>query len=289
MNLPRHITQPGPVAETRLFAVEGRGKSFSFTLEPGILLVEAVRRGFAAHGFVTGTVEFAGTPLAPFTYVTPALSKTGENAAFYSDFYRPAGVSRIDTGAMTFGLRDGAPFYHFHALWTEPDGTTHGGHVIPEETVVAEAAIVTALGIDGALFEGNPDPEINFKIFGPVPAASTGVEAPLRVVAMRLKPNQDFCGALEAWCETHNIARARIRGGVGSTIGVRFADGREVSNFATEVYIHHGYIGRGLDGRPEAFIDIGVVDYTGAVAKGVLRRGDNPVLMTFELALEVLA
>lgn len=289
MSLPRHIQQPGPVAETRLFAVEARGRSFSFTLEPGLLLVEAVRRGFAAHGFVTGTVEFTDTALSPFTYVTPALSKTGENAAFYSDFYRPRGISRIQTGAMTFGLRDGLPFYHCHALWTEPDGSVMGGHIIPEETVVAEAATVTALGIDGALFEGNPDPEINFKVFGPVPAAATGADAPLRVVAMRLKPNQDFCGALEAWCAAHTIARARIRGGVGSTIGVRFADGREVSNFATEVYIHHGYIGRGLDGRPEAFIDVGVVDYTGAVAKGVLTRGDNPVLMTFELALEVLA
>lgn len=289
MSLPRHIKQPGPVSETRLFAVEGRGRSFSFTLEPGLRLVEAVRRGFAAHGFVSGKVEFVDVALAPFTYVTPALSKTGENAAFYSDFYRPAGISRIETGAMTFGLRDGQPFYHFHALWTEPDGTTHGGHVIPEETVVAEAATVTALGIDGALFEGNPDPEINFKIFGPVPVPETGVEAPLRVVAMRLKPNQDFCGALEKYCAGHNIARARIRGGVGSTIGVRFTDDREVSNFATEVYIRHGYIGRGAGGLPEAYIDIGVVDYTGAVARGVLKRGDNPVLMTFELALEVLA
>jgi hypothetical protein len=36
-------------------------------------------------------------------------------------------------------------------------------------------------------------------------------------------------------------------------------------------------------------LDVALVDYTGGVAEGRLARGDNPVLMTMELALEVLA
>ena len=40
-------------------------------------------------------------------------------------------------------------------------------------------------------------------------------------------------------------------------------------------------------GRPSAEIDVALVDYTGALASGRLMRGDNPVLMTFELVLEV--
>ena len=63
-------------------------------------------------------LNIRGGALGPFAYVMPALSKTGENAAFYSDTFRPAGVTRLKTGAMTLGERDGAPFFHCHALWT---------------------------------------------------------------------------------------------------------------------------------------------------------------------------
>ena len=63
-----------------------------------------------------------GGALGPFAYVMPALSKTGANAAFYSDTFRPSGVTRLKLGAMTLGERDGAPFFHCHGLWTEADG-----------------------------------------------------------------------------------------------------------------------------------------------------------------------
>jgi hypothetical protein len=35
-------------------------------------------------------------------------------------------------------------------------------------------------------------------------------------------------------------------------------------------------------------LDIALVDYLGGIAEGRLMRGDNPVLMTMELVLEVL-
>ena len=44
----------------------------------------------------------------------------------------------------------------------------------------------------------------------------------------------------------------------------------------------------GAGGALEAELDIALVDYTGSVAEGRLVRGDNPVLMTMELVLEVL-
>src|SRR4051812_40813653 len=169
----RSIKQPGaPVAE-RIQWVEARGRAFSFTLEAGLPLLEAARRGFAAEGFAGGTLNIGGGALGPFAYVMPALSKTGENAAFYSDTFRPAGVARLKMGTMTLGQRDGAPFFHCHALWTEGDGRAGGGHILPEETVVAEPFAVEAFGIDGAVFAAEPDPETNFKLFGPVPSAAS--------------------------------------------------------------------------------------------------------------------
>src|SRR5712664_4717652 len=104
----RTIVQPGPPVAERIQWVEARGRAFSFTLEAGLPLLEAARRGLAAQGFAGGTLNIKGGALGPFAYVMPALSKTGENAAFYSDTFRPAGVTRLKLAAMTLGRRDGA-------------------------------------------------------------------------------------------------------------------------------------------------------------------------------------
>jgi predicted DNA-binding protein with PD1-like motif len=284
----RSIAQPGAAQPERIQWVEARGRAFSFTLAAGLPLLEAARRGFAEAGFAGGVLNMRGGALGPFAYVMPALSKTGANAAFYSDTFRPAGITRLNLGAMTLGERDGAPFFHCHGLWTETDGDTHGGHILPEESIVAESFEVDAYGIDGAMFIAEPDPETNFKLFGPVARAVTNANTTSRAFALRLRPNQDFAAALESFCRQHGILRARIRGGVGSTIGAHFSDGRRVVPFATELAIKAGAIAPGADGTLHAELDIVLVDYLGGIAEGRLVRGDNPVLMTMELVLEVV-
>ena len=113
-------------------------------------------------------------------------------------------------------------------------------------------------------------------------------ETASRAFALRLRPNQDFAGALEDFCRARGIARAKLHGGVGSTIGARFTDGRTVEPFATELAVSSGTVEPGAGGALEATLDVALVDYTGGVAEGRLMRGDNPVLMTMELVLEVL-
>jgi predicted DNA-binding protein with PD1-like motif len=284
----RSIKQPGRPAPERIQWAEARGRAFSFTLQAGLPLLEAAAKGFAAAGFAGGVLNLRAGALGPFAYVMPALSKTGENAAFYSDTFRPAGVTRLQVGAMTLGRRDGAPFFHCHALWTEADGRNGGGHILPEETVVAESFEVEAFGLDGATFTAEPDPETNFKLFGPVPSATTSAQTSSRAYALRLRPNQDFAGALEAFCRERGISNAKLHGGVGSIIGARFADGRSVEPFATEMAVRSGAIALGASGASEATVDVALVDYTGGIAVGRLTRGDNPVLMTMELVLEVV-
>ncbi|MGH6766361.1 MAG: PCC domain-containing protein [Bradyrhizobium sp.] len=284
----RRIVQPGPPVPARIQWVEARGRAFALKLEAGLPLLEAARRGFAAQGFAGGTLNIGAGALGPFAYVMPALSKTGENAAFYSDTFRPAGVTRLKTASMTLGRRDGAAFFHCHGLWTEPDGRIGGGHILPEETAVAESFEAAAFGLDGAIFTAEPDPETNFKLFGPLASPAAGAETTSRAFALRLRPNQDFAGALEGFCRAHGMARARLHGGVGSTIGARFADGRTVEPFATELTVSSGTVEPGASHTPEAALDVALVDYTGGIAEGRLMRGDNPVLMTMELVLEVM-
>jgi predicted DNA-binding protein with PD1-like motif len=284
----RRIEQPGAPAPERIQWVEARGRAFSFMLEAGLPLLEAARRGFAAEGFAGGVLNIKGGALGPFAYVMPALSKTGDNVAFYSDTFRPLGITRLKLASMTLGARDGAPFFHCHGLWTEADGRAGGGHMLPEETIVAEPFAAEAFGIDGAMFAAEPDPETNFKLFGPVRSASSGANATSRAFALRLRPNQDFAASLEGFCRDHGIINAKIHGGVGSTIGAKFTDGNIVEPFATELAITSGTIAAGAGGAPEAALDVALVDHTGGIAEGRLIRGDNPVLMTMELVLEVL-
>jgi predicted DNA-binding protein with PD1-like motif len=187
---------------------------------------------------------------------------------------------------MTLGQRDGAPFFHCHGFWREADGRASGGHILPEETVVAEPFEVDAFGLDGAIFTAEVDPETNFKLFGPracVPANASGAQ---RAFALRLRPNQDFAKSLEDFCRERGIVSAKLHGGVGSIIGARFADGHVVEPFATEMAVCDGAIVT-RDGALEAELDIALVDHLGGLAEGRLVRGDNPVLMTMELVLEV--
>jgi predicted DNA-binding protein with PD1-like motif len=284
----RSIVQPGSPIPERIQWVEARGRAFLATLEAGLPLLEAARRAFAAEGFAGGVLSFKGGALGPLAYVMPALSRTGDNAAFYSDTFRPDGVTRLKIGAMTLGQRDGAPFFHGHALWTEAGGRISGGHILPEETIIAEPFEVEAFGLDGAMFTAEPDPETNFKLFGPVASLSAGATTTSRAFALRLRPNQDFAESLEGFCRARGIFRARLHGGVGSTIGARLTDGRSVVPFATELAVSSGSVASGAGGTLEAALEVALVDYLGGLAQGRLVRGDNPVLMTMELVLEVL-
>jgi predicted DNA-binding protein with PD1-like motif len=282
----RRIEQPGRPPDERIQWVEAAGRRVAFELAPGIRLLNAVRDAFAAEGFSGGVLTLEGGALDPFAYVMPALSQDGRHAAFYSSTYRPAGRSRIRTGALTFGIRDGAPFFHCHALWTEPDGSLHGGHILPDETVVAEPIRAAGFGLAGAAFVATPDPETNFALFGPVPQDAVPAEDSRPAFALRLRPNQDLAEALELFCRERGIARAVLHGGVGSIIGARFADGRAVEPFATEMAIRAGRVAPEPGGAPAATVDVALVDYTGAVAEGRLVRGDNPILMTLEVVIE---
>ncbi len=284
----RTIKQPGPAAAERIQWVEARGRRVSMVLKPGLRLLEAVQEVFAAHSLVSGAIRLTGGAFGPFAYVMPAASDTPRHVAFYSATHRPTGLSRIQGGALTFGLRGGAPIFHCHALWTESDGRPGGGHLLPDETFIGEAIQVDGIGLEGAAFAVEADAETNFSLLGPIAQKSIG-KADRQVFALRLRPNQDLLGALETFCVERGIAAAEIHGGVGSIIGARYKDGKRVDAFATEMAVLSGRIRPDANGQPKAELDVALVDHTGAVSSGGLVRGDNPILITLEVVLEPCA
>jgi predicted DNA-binding protein with PD1-like motif len=224
--------------------------------------------------------------LAPMAFVMPALSDSPKHVAYFSERFEAQGAARIESGSITFGLRDGEPSLHCHATWIESDGRRRSGHVLASESRVELPVQLEGWMLDGAAFEAAPDAETNFNLFQVSAKAARpgGIDA----LAVRVRPNQDLCLALEGICAERNIQRGRILGGVGSLIGAVFDDGRTVEPFVTEVFIRRGAIESGIDGAPRAEVDIGLVAHTGEIAEGRLERGQNPVLITFELVIEVL-
>lgn len=269
----RRIAQPGPELQPRILAARGAGRRFAFTLPAGEPLLAGAAAAFACEGFASGVLRLRGGALGPFAYVMPSLPVSPRNAAYYSETFRPPGITPLHRGAMTLGERDGAPFFHCHALWQGG-----GGHILPEECTIAAPIACEALGLAEARFASVTDDETNFRLFEPRGGVAEG-----RFHALRMRPNQELFLALEAYCRANGIARAALHGGVGSIIGARYADGRASEPFATEMFLTEGVID--ADGAASR-IAIGLVDHTGAVAEGVLARGENPVLMTMELVLE---
>jgi predicted DNA-binding protein with PD1-like motif len=257
-----------------------RAEPLEVTIPAGALLRDALAAAVAADGFDGAVFGLAGAAFAPFAYVMPALSPDGRTAAWYSATHSPRGVTVLDAGALTLGRRDGADFFHGHGTWRAGSGAVSGGHLLPEVCTLAAETVLRGVGLRGARFEAVPDPETGFTLFAPV-ATDAGPSEP-NALALRLRPNQDLTLALEALAARHGLGRARLCGGVGSTIGVRWADGTGADvGFATELAVTQGVIDPAGDSAVAAVL----VDVDGRVSRGRLARGDNPVLMTLEAVL----
>ncbi|MDT7835438.1 DNA-binding protein [Aquabacterium sp. OR-4] len=302
--LTREIRHPGPVAAQRHQVAPATLCELALTLEPGRSLLAAVREALDAAAQARGlpapcrsAVLRLGEPgrdaaMFPFAWVMPARAKTPAHAVYFSDRFDAAQAVRLRDATVTYGQREGQPFLHCHADWLDAQGQRRCGHVLPTEAVLTEPMPARAWLLQGAGFEVRADAETAFSLFQPVAdgaAGGPGHAAPAGALAVRLAPNTDVCLSLEALCRAHGIRRATVRGGVGSTVGAVFNDGRVVEPFVTETLVRAGRIapeGGRPDGELRAELDVSLVDHTGGLADGRLARGRNPVLVTFELVLE---
>ena len=280
----RRIHHSGSPAPERVAAVAGSGIPLRFVLQPGRTVDEAVAEGMRAAGCIGGFVTFQGGRCEPFRYVMPAASSDPRYAAWYSETYEPAGPVDVTRACAIVGIRDGKTFLHCHGLWDTADGL-RAGHMLAPLTSVAEPIEVTGIGFTDATFEAMPDAETNFTLFEPVPTARDGHgTAQSRMLLAKVRPNEDIDLAVEEICRRQGLAAANVYG-IGSLNGVRFADGRKVDSYATEVLIRSGRVSS-IDGRPQSKLVIDVVDMDGGIHSAELLRGDNPVCVTFELVIE---
>ncbi len=291
----RRIDHPGTPAQERIHSAICQGQLFETTLEPGHSLIDSMAIAMRRLGVSSAAMKLSGGAFDCFAYCMPALSKTSDHAVYFSETFRVQGQVSLETASVTYGVRDGKPWLHCHAVWREPDGRRHCGHLLPDQVQVVREISANGSAVHGAEFVVTPDAETNFSLFVPritpshsaISHAQTSVKASSSYI-VRLSPNIDVCDALETFCAEKGISSAVIQGGVGSTVGAVFDDGRTVEPFVTELLIRSGEIRHDASGRPNARIEITMVDYKGTVSEGVLARGQNPVLVTFELLIQPL-
>jgi predicted DNA-binding protein with PD1-like motif len=280
----RRQRQPGPVTAERLTVIPGKLRQFSVTLDAGIPVNQAIGRAMLAQGCRSGVLELQGCVFQPLRFVMPAPSPDAEHAAYYSEVHEAAGPARCEQLRVTYGEKDGEPFTHLHGSWTGTDGRHQAGHILPLEAMLAEPAPALAWTIEEAGFTICPDPETNFSLFTPALWQDTGGTPTGALV--KIQPNEDACSALEEACRRLGWTSAEVRGGVGSLVGVRFTDGMSMERIPTEVLVRQGHVQADpATGALVAMLDLLAVDDAGFIGTGIILRGDNPVLMTFELLL----
>lgn len=257
-------------------------------LPAGLSLREGLAAVLQAQGGQSAVARLSGGGFAALRYAMPALSRSAEHAVYFSDPLTALGPVSLLEGTVTLGQREGQTWLHCHARWRDAQGALHCGHLLPDEAWLAEGMQAQLWLLQGAGFEVQPDLETRFSLFKPVAQAGPARPDARPAWVLRLAPNVDVCEAIEAFCQGQGIGHAAIRGGVGSTVGACFDDGRVVEPFVTETLISRGAVQPDAQGLPRALIDVAMVDYTGGQAAGRLARGQNPVLVTFELVIEPL-
>lgn len=283
----RYVTHPGPVAAQRSCTVDCNIRHVQTELPAGQALLPTMASLLEANRAKSAVARLHGGSFDPFAYYMPDVSKTPEHAAYYGGPYHPKGTVHLESASMTVGPRDSQPWLHCHGTWFDSSGQRLAGHVLPNDAVISQPITASIWLLDGAAFEVAPSLETGFSLFRPV--AVPGFTAETRSsFAMSICPNEDFCTALEKECRARGITRARVHGGVGSLVGTRFDDGREVLPMETEVFIRDGLISTTHEGDLAAMIDVTLVDHRGGINEGRLQRAENAVLITFELLVEPL-
>lgn len=272
MAVATEIRHPGQKSPVRRHVVPVLLQRRTVRLAAGGELLEALGEAVDAAGFDSAIVLLEGLIMGPYHYVIPDWnSPDGRRAAWYSETRRGE-RALIEQAAATVGRKNGAWFFHCHAVWDSQTPDQKAGHLLPGQVTIAEDATVTLLGVNGGRFEVADDEETGFSLFRPFATGSITGKANAALIG--LAPFEDVGDAAHDVATDLGLADPRIYG-IGSLIGAPFEDGAPMASLISEVVL--------LDGaRPQA-MRFHCVDADAGNFRGTLRPGQAEVCVTFEM------
>ena len=271
----RTIKHPGPIAAERQQVVACEGRPIAVTLAAGIPMETAVAEALKDQEVDSAWLTLSGAPFESLNYVIPDHAPDDQHVAWYSKTHSLENglITRL---GMIVGQHKGQSFLHGHGLWGDATVEDAFGHILAPNSVLSEPVVAKGIGLIGAQFDRQPDPETNFDLFSvkDLDARDQGY------AALRLAPNQDVTIALETAVHNLGWGSAEVVG-LGSLIGAVFEDGSVLDSHATEFLITDARVG------PDAPTpEIVIVGIDGSkIMSGRLTRGENAILVTAELVL----
>ncbi|MCT4373493.1 hypothetical protein CLG85_025635 [Yangia mangrovi] len=273
MTLHQLLDHPGPRAPRRFTALPCRAQPVELRLAAGLSVEQAVVQALAEAGFSAGYLRLTETAFARLAYVIPAPAPGDGRAAWYSETHVLESALLTEAG-LHLGMKDGTPFLHCHGLWAGQDGQPRMGHLLAQDSTLAEDMLVRGWGLTGAALSVTPDPETGFDLFAPAAVGTAGKGHPALLCTLR--PNEDPHALLAQ--AGAPLGRARIEG-IGSLVHSRF-EHDELESYATEVLLRAGR----LTGD-SVILNAASVGFDGTPMSGVLRPHDNRICITAELLL----
>jgi predicted DNA-binding protein with PD1-like motif len=262
---------------------EGPLTMIEIPVKQGCKLIDAVSQVLEPLGIRGAGIRFEGLKLAPVNYVMPTYASDDQHAAYYSETYTvPEGI-HIDYAHATYGIRENIPSMHFHGLWKDGD-KQKGGHILPAQSIVAEDAVAMAYCTRSVEINSVYDPETNFTIYNPLQLKAEASDRRKCIVAT-VKANEDLLEAIASICKEHGVTDATLWTAIGSTVGGDFQDGRIIEEIPTELIALNGKVWTDQGGKIQVDFDTALIDAAGTIHFGRLRRGENPVLILFELVI----
>ncbi|MGO2862400.1 MAG: PCC domain-containing protein [Brevibacterium sp.] len=278
------VIHAGPRQSPRIVSVPSDNTVHEIELAEGRDLFEALTGCLDSSGTQGLMVEFRSGEFGRITYVHPAFGPDAAHPMSFTDHIDVAGPNRLRRASATVGMKDGAPFAHIHASWTEAGGQVRGGHLLPGTLVGPAGLNLRVNALADARLLSQVDPETGFSAFAPEPAQSTpaqAVDSPDAVVS-RVRPGEILDEAVIAICRTAGFASAEVSASLGSTTGAVFVDG--TAPWPAVEFTHLSGAVTGANGDdPQLRLEAEVVDVDGVVHSGELAPGANPVAVTFEL------
>lgn len=286
------LVHSGPAPAERIVSVASAVEVVRGELPPGAVLIDALWNLMEPTGALAGSAELGPGTFGHLPYVYPAIGEDGYRPMSFTTANRSPGPSLCLGGSATVGRRHGQRFTHTHASWMDGQGCIRGGHLLPEARVGEVPILVVLRALVDAEQISDDDPETGLPTFTPFPRPTdlgrrsrpTG-----RAVISRVRPGVFIDDAVRQICRGAGFDRAQVRASLGSTVGARLTTAEGVKEVAWPAVEYTQLVGsgQGMLGS-ESLLELQgtLVDIHGDIHHGVVRPGENPVAVTFELYIE---
>lgn len=148
---PRTLVHPGPVGAVRIEHMRAdSGRHFRLALPPGRSLYAGIVEALTGAEVHSASMTLLGGDLDALAFCLAGPDGTGRVVATYGTPQFVSSACFIFGNATLGKSATGKPVVHCHAVFSTPDGTVRGGHVLTEQTIVGASPVtVLATALDG--------------------------------------------------------------------------------------------------------------------------------------------